>query len=102
MSFPRDKNKKPLLVVRYSILGKNFIRDFVLTVIFLFIFATSFLIGWDIWIEPSGYVSKYKWYCAGISLLVAITVTVPISFFIKLIQKAIVNKKRKNEEQQKK
>lgn len=98
MPFSADNNNDNLPTFgRYSVLRKNFVRDILLATIFLLSFCGSFLITWDIWIVPSNYSSNVILYCIGISLLVAIVITVPINFIIKITQRAFQEAKRKKQ-----
>ena len=59
----------------------------------------SFLIGWDVWVVPSNYNTQNILYCCGFSLLIAIAITVPLNFVIRVIQKAIRKQTTKKWEQ---
>jgi hypothetical protein len=94
-----DEEEKGPFFAPYSILRKSFIRELVLSTIFIFSFAATFLIGWDAWINPLDYVPITIIYTILFSLAIAIVVTVPIGVLWKFIQNKIDIRKQKGKQE---
>ena len=96
---PKEENGDIPRVGKYNVLRKNFVKEVILSTLFLVSFAGTFMIGWDYLIIPSDFHRLYVFYCISAAFLVAIILTSTTSFLINYIKRKSQEKKRKKQEQ---
>ena len=96
---PKEENGDTPRVGKYNVLRKNFVKEVILSTLFLVSFAGTFMIGWDFLLVPSEFNRLYVFYCISAAFLVAIILTSTTNFIIKYIKRKSDEKKRKKQEQ---